>query len=148
MMGDQQIERRAAAALASGGTVGLDEFDLVLTDAAAEAVSVRVELLRVNNRLAAVLNGCSPKLETLDRARELAGRRRELSLRRGAPRRVGAKAARATRWGSPSDVHRVKPRQSASPRAEQQHHHHPLAPVLLGHGGKQAMGGMPIPLPL
>jgi hypothetical protein len=77
---DQQIERRAAA-LASGGAVGLDELDLALTDVAAEAVSVRVELLRVNRRLAAVLDGGSRELETLDRARELGDRRTELWLR-------------------------------------------------------------------
>jgi hypothetical protein len=81
MLGDQQIERRAAAALASGGAVGLDELDLALTDVAAEAVSVRVELLRVNRRLAAALDGGSRELETLDRARKLADRRSELRLR-------------------------------------------------------------------
>jgi len=81
MNADHQIERRAAAALASGGTVGLDELDLALTDVAAEAVSVRVELLRVNRRLAAALDSGSRELETLDRVRELAGRRSELELR-------------------------------------------------------------------
>ena len=81
MKRDDQIERRAAAALASGGAVDLDELDLALTDVAAEAVSVRVELLRVNRRLAAALDGGGRELETVDRARELAGRRSELRLR-------------------------------------------------------------------
>jgi len=80
MIGDQQIERRAAA-LASGGAVGLDELDVALTDVAAEVLALRTELLRVNHRLAAVLNDGDRDLETLDRARGLAGRRSELNTR-------------------------------------------------------------------
>ena len=81
MTGDDQIERRVAVALASGGTPGLGDLDLILTDVAAEAVSVRVELLRVNRRLTALLDDDGRELETLDRARELADRRSELRLR-------------------------------------------------------------------
>jgi hypothetical protein len=81
MTGDDQIERRASVALASGGTLGLGDLDLILTDVAAEAVSVRVELLRVHRRLTALLDDGGRELETLDRARELADRRSELRLR-------------------------------------------------------------------
>jgi recombinational DNA repair ATPase RecF len=79
--GVHQIERRMAAALASGGTAGIDELDLILTDAAAEVLALRAELLRVNRSLAAVLDDSDQELETLDRARNLAGRRSELSTR-------------------------------------------------------------------
>jgi hypothetical protein len=78
---DHQIERRAAAAPASDGTAEIDELDLILTDAAAEVLALRAELLRVNRSLAAVLDGSDHELETLDRARKLAGRRSELSTR-------------------------------------------------------------------
>ena len=50
-------------------------------DGAAEAVALRAELLRVNRRLAAVLDDGDDDLETMDRARELAGIRSELSTR-------------------------------------------------------------------
>jgi hypothetical protein len=76
-----QIERRAAAALAAGGTAGVRELDLILTDAAAAALLVRAELLRVDRLLAAVTDGPSRGLGIPDRVRELAGRRSELSLR-------------------------------------------------------------------
>ncbi|HKH41535.1 MAG TPA: hypothetical protein VKA41_06735, partial [Solirubrobacterales bacterium] len=52
-----------------------------LTDVAAEVLALRTELLRVNHRLAAVLNDGDRDLETLDRARGLAGRRSELNTR-------------------------------------------------------------------
>jgi hypothetical protein len=81
MTGDHQIECRATAALASDGPAEIGELDLILTDTVAAAVSVHVELLRVNRRLAAVLDGGGRELETVDRARELAGRRSELRLR-------------------------------------------------------------------
>jgi hypothetical protein len=81
MTGDHQIERRAAAALVSGGTAGIDELDLILTDGAAEAMALRTELLRTNRRLAALLDDGDHELETLDRARQLARRRSELSSR-------------------------------------------------------------------
>jgi hypothetical protein len=81
MTGNDQIERRAAKALAPGGTAAIDELDLILTDAAAEALAFRTELLRVNRRLAAVLDDGDHGLETLDRARQLAGCRSELSAR-------------------------------------------------------------------
>jgi hypothetical protein len=79
MTRNHQIERRAAAALASSGTAGIGELDLILTDGAAEALALRTELLRVNRRLAAVLDDARQDLKTLHRARELAGRRSELS---------------------------------------------------------------------
>jgi chemotaxis protein histidine kinase CheA len=81
MNGDHQIERRAATALASGGTAGIDELDLILTDVAAEVLALRAELLRMNRSLAAVLDDSDHELETLDKARTLAGRRSELSSR-------------------------------------------------------------------
>jgi hypothetical protein len=81
MTRNHQIEHRAAAALASGGTAGIGELDLILTDGAAEALVLRTELLRVNRRLAAVLDDARQDLKTLDRARQLAGRRSELSSR-------------------------------------------------------------------
>lgn len=80
MTGDHHIERRAAA-LAAGGTAEISELDRILTDAAAEAVSIRAELLRVNRRLAAVLDHGERELDTLDQARELEDRRGELSTR-------------------------------------------------------------------
>jgi hypothetical protein len=78
---DHQIERRAAAAMASGGAARLDELDLILTDGAAESLALQAELLRVNRRLAAVLERGHHDLETLDTARKLAGLRSELSTR-------------------------------------------------------------------
>ena len=81
MTKDHQIEHRAAAALAADGTAGIDELDLILTDGAAEALALHTELLRVNRRLAAVLDNGDQALETLDRARKLAGRRSELTTR-------------------------------------------------------------------
>jgi hypothetical protein len=67
MNGDHQIECRAAA-LASGGTAGIDVLDLILTDAAAEVLALRAELLRVNRRLGALLNNGDHELETLNSA--------------------------------------------------------------------------------
>jgi hypothetical protein len=81
MTDDHQIERRAAAALASGGTAGIDELDLILTDCAAESMALRAELLRVDRRLADLLGDDRNDLETLERVRQLAGRRSELSAR-------------------------------------------------------------------
>ena len=81
MTKDHQIEHRAAAALAADGTAGIDELDLILTDGAAEALALHTELLRVTRRLAAVLDNGDQDLETLDRARKLAGRRSELTTR-------------------------------------------------------------------
>jgi hypothetical protein len=81
MTGDHQIERRAAAALASDASAGIGELDLILTDGAVEAVALRTKLLRVNRRLAAVLDDGHRNLETLDRARQLAGCMRGLSSR-------------------------------------------------------------------
>ena len=64
MTGDQQIERRAALALAPGCTPEIGELDLLLTDGAAEILALRTELLRVNHRLAAVLGDGDRDLET------------------------------------------------------------------------------------
>jgi hypothetical protein len=81
MTGDHQIEHRAAAALAPDGTAGIGELDLILTDGVAEVLALRAELLRLNRRLAALLDRGDHDLETLDSARKLAGRRSELSSR-------------------------------------------------------------------
>ena len=96
MTKDHQIEHRAAAALAADGTAGIDELDLILTDGAAEALALHTELLRVNRRLAAVLDNGDQDLETLDGARSsrAAG---ASSPRLGVRQRAAERAAGSTR---------------------------------------------------
>lgn len=67
--------------MASSGAAGIGDLDLILTDVAAEILALRAELLRVNRRLGDVLDGGRDDLGILERARQLADRRSELTTR-------------------------------------------------------------------
>lgn len=79
--GTAGLEQRVTEALAPRAKLRLAELDRLITDCAAEAMSVGTEILRVTGRVKDLLRGGAANAESLDRARELTARATELSRR-------------------------------------------------------------------